>query len=760
MWTKWLDELERFGRQSSEWVKWTYSSNSPGVRCWVRSVPGQRAMVRIVPFIPLSPGWYMLTGMATSSPTTFSVQYAELSEKYAAPVRKAVEQKRWAEVLRAAEMARAYAQAESRVPGEITEIRLRLGIKVAQEAMSANRWDDAQKALNLVEKLHAGDTEFEQVKAEVTYHNALIEAREALAKQDWDEAAEQCEAALAAKPDDWQAQNLYERIPRLPFAGVQQAVSFTGFSPDGLTLVSLDGNRVLTIWSVASRKPLKTYQFDPSLRALHGSEEFSRWVALEGEHLVYVDIDTREKSTILGRQYVPGSTLAVQRFVVNDVCTLLAIDKRWPQEELAEWGVLERFRAETGTVSRNAVVIWDLTQKKVESVISPAAQRAGFGRLAFGPKSVDLFALDQNGDIVSFSVESGDLTRTFPTAMKGARLRSLPNKKHLLCYNDTRVKVLSVASGKTAIDFPSPEKKITSVSISSSLRLIAIASKSEVQLWSLNPTRSLRTLQEGQGVTINDTAMSPDGVWLAVASNRNGSPLGLWRLTPEEQRLAQWVSEEPEEATPEATLTQTPLLALELTPTEAQVVAATGESVPTASAPIPATTETTAQVYGSAAWNEMLEAARAKSKLMPVDEGPSDQDFVEFRAKLAQTVEKRDAASLLLVVAEDILNTTGEERGKNAHNLSGNQDGIILVESLRKEKHMRLIRRISDPPQSRGGSRCPDIWETDEGSVVVIGVDVTGNLLGNLPPTADISPKEKAVAIPRDVFLSAKKSVD
>lgn len=72
---------------------------------------------------------------------------------------------------------------------------------------------------------------------------------------------------------------------------------------------------------------------------------------------------------------------------------------------------------------------------------------------------------------------------------------------------------------------------------------------------------------------------------------------------------------------------------------------------------------------------------------------------------------------------------------------------------------MRLKRRISDPPQSRGGSRCPDIWETDEGGVVVIGVDVTSDLLGNLPPTADISPGEKAVAIPRDVFLSARRGM-
>lgn len=72
---------------------------------------------------------------------------------------------------------------------------------------------------------------------------------------------------------------------------------------------------------------------------------------------------------------------------------------------------------------------------------------------------------------------------------------------------------------------------------------------------------------------------------------------------------------------------------------------------------------------------------------------------------------------------------------------------------------MKLVRRISDAPQSRGGSRCPDIWETDEGDLVIIGVDITADLEGNLPGTADISPGERAVVIPRSVFLSARDNV-
>ena len=70
---------------------------------------------------------------------------------------------------------------------------------------------------------------------------------------------------------------------------------------------------------------------------------------------------------------------------------------------------------------------------------------------------------------------------------------------------------------------------------------------------------------------------------------------------------------------------------------------------------------------------------------------------------------------------------------------------------------MNLIRRLSDPPSSRGGSRCPDVWETDSGDFVVIGSDVTVAVSKNLPADADLSSEERAVLIPRDVLLSAQK---
>ena len=74
---------------------------------------------------------------------------------------------------------------------------------------------------------------------------------------------------------------------------------------------------------------------------------------------------------------------------------------------------------------------------------------------------------------------------------------------------------------------------------------------------------------------------------------------------------------------------------------------------------------------------------------------------------------------------------------------------------------MKLMRRMNDIPDgllgSRGGDRCPDIWETDGGDFVIIGGDVTDDVKANLPAVADVSGSERAVLIPRKVLLSARK---
>lgn len=74
---------------------------------------------------------------------------------------------------------------------------------------------------------------------------------------------------------------------------------------------------------------------------------------------------------------------------------------------------------------------------------------------------------------------------------------------------------------------------------------------------------------------------------------------------------------------------------------------------------------------------------------------------------------------------------------------------------------MKLVRRVSDPPErtkkSRGGTRCPDIWETDSGDYVMIGEDVTDKIKSSLPEDTQFSNSERAVLIPKVVLDSARK---
>ncbi len=75
---------------------------------------------------------------------------------------------------------------------------------------------------------------------------------------------------------------------------------------------------------------------------------------------------------------------------------------------------------------------------------------------------------------------------------------------------------------------------------------------------------------------------------------------------------------------------------------------------------------------------------------------------------------------------------------------------------------MKLTRRICDSPKellfSRGGNRCPDIWETDSGDYVVIGQDATESIKDQLPSDAEIQHgKERAVLVPKEILISAAK---
>ena len=59
------------------------------------------------------------------------------------------------------------------------------------------------------------------------------------------------------------------------------------------------------------------------------------------------------------------------------------------------------------------------------------------------------------------------------------------------------------------------------------------------------------------------------------------------------------------------------------------------------------------------------------------------------------------------------------------------------------------------PTQTPAAQGCPDIWETDSGDVIVIGIDKTDELREHLPPTASCGPDERIVWIPRRTLVDA-----
>jgi len=73
-------------------------------------------------------------------------------------------------------------------------------------------------------------------------------------------------------------------------------------------------------------------------------------------------------------------------------------------------------------------------------------------------------------------------------------------------------------------------------------------------------------------------------------------------------------------------------------------------------------------------------------------------------------------------------------------------------------------RRIGPDPheggrQSAAASGCPDILELENGDIAVIGIDITQQAAGALPPTAGCGPDERIVRIPRSVILGARAEI-
>ncbi|MEU3984750.1 hypothetical protein AB0F77_32605 [Streptomyces sp. NPDC026672] len=71
----------------------------------------------------------------------------------------------------------------------------------------------------------------------------------------------------------------------------------------------------------------------------------------------------------------------------------------------------------------------------------------------------------------------------------------------------------------------------------------------------------------------------------------------------------------------------------------------------------------------------------------------------------------------------------------------------------------RLGKSASELGHSGQGEECPEIWELDNGDVVVIGRDLTEALASRLPDGVSIGSNERLVVIPRSMLISAKTDI-
>ena len=75
-----------------------------------------------------------------------------------------------------------------------------------------------------------------------------------------------------------------------------------------------------------------------------------------------------------------------------------------------------------------------------------------------------------------------------------------------------------------------------------------------------------------------------------------------------------------------------------------------------------------------------------------------------------------------------------------------------------------FLRRLGPDPHANGaktsaGQNCPDILELSDGNFAVIGIDMSRESEGRLPPTVGFGPDERVVWIPRSTLVKAKADI-
>ena len=77
---------------------------------------------------------------------------------------------------------------------------------------------------------------------------------------------------------------------------------------------------------------------------------------------------------------------------------------------------------------------------------------------------------------------------------------------------------------------------------------------------------------------------------------------------------------------------------------------------------------------------------------------------------------------------------------------------------------MKFLHRLGPDPHAHGQRTvacrgCPDIVALDTGAFAVIGIDITAQAQGHLPPTVNCGPDERVVWLPRATLVRAKPDI-
>ncbi len=75
-----------------------------------------------------------------------------------------------------------------------------------------------------------------------------------------------------------------------------------------------------------------------------------------------------------------------------------------------------------------------------------------------------------------------------------------------------------------------------------------------------------------------------------------------------------------------------------------------------------------------------------------------------------------------------------------------------------------FLHRLGPDPHANGAqtpsaSGCPDIIQLQSGDFAVIGIDITEQARGHLPPTVGFGHDERVVWIPRSTLVGAKNDI-